>query len=661
MPLLLLLALLALLAHRGARAAPFSATRAREFRGHGRPAFDVFEAAARPEGAAESLISPCPAAPPRPILGNSASWFHGAHLDNFAAVLPPAAEGAAEACTWSQRFYVNATWCAQDGCPVFLYIGGEGPLSPHAVGPRLFMHEAAERHGAMVVALEHRYFGESWPTEDMRTDYLARYLSSAQALADIARFRQWFPAHAAADASLKRYSLAGSPWVGFGGSYPGNLAAWVKVRFPHLFAGTVASSAPLTAVEEGPGYMQVVGSALKHFGGDGSSGSGSTCFASVSAAGNAIAVKLASDAGLAELSKLFKTCGDHPMSSANTSQLDLQTFASNVVGSWQGLVQYNRPAPRTSSVAHMCGELNARVDGGASPLEAFAATTLDMAEAPFVARNISTKYCTEISDSDSIAQLKNTTFDGVRSMRQWVFMTCNEFGFFQVAGKNPALDPFAALSEVLNLDMFTSMCDRAYAWQGASPATGWSNSKYGLPEDVSAENVTFPSGSLDPWHVLGVTNTSNPVGGADFQMPCACKISELDELPVFIPFTSHCQDMGRCPIGTDGAQNCSVPHIAWAHDIIHARIDGYLGKSGGGGGMAPAPSPGSGPSPSDQTGVLVATAFASLAAGVSLAFVVPKLIQCVRRRRGGGRTVWGGVQRGESHYQGFGVGMGTDI
>ena len=75
MPLLLLLALLALLAHRGARAAPFSATRAREFRGHGRPAFDVFEAAARPEGAAESLISPCPAAPPRPVpLPFSPAW-----------------------------------------------------------------------------------------------------------------------------------------------------------------------------------------------------------------------------------------------------------------------------------------------------------------------------------------------------------------------------------------------------------------------------------------------------------------------------------------------------------------------------------------------------------------------------------------------------------
>jgi hypothetical protein len=423
--------------------------------------------------------------------------------------------------------------------------------------------------------------------------------------------------------------------------------------------------------------MEVVGSALKHFGDENDASStsttssnekdasststtSSTCFASVRAASAEIAAKLSDDEGLAELSRLFQTCGNRPMSTANTSRLDLQTFVSNVVGSWQGLVQYNRPAPQTMSVAHMCGALNARVDAGASPLEAFAVTTVEIASAPLAARNI-TGYCTEISDSDSIEQLKNVTFDGLHSMRQWVFMTCNEFGYFQVAGKNTELDPFASLSNLLDLDMFKSMCDRAYGWQGASPATQWSNSKYGLPGDISAENVTFPSGSLDPWHVLGMTNTSNPIG-SDFEMPCDCKISELQELPVFIPFTSHCQDMGRCPVGMDGEQNCSVPHIAWAHEIIHARIDGYLGKSGGGGGISPAPSPGTSQVTSNHAGVIIATGFAAFAAGVSLALMVPKIIQCARRRRrGADRTVWGGVQNGESHYHGFGVGAGTDI
>ena len=53
---------------------------------------------------------------------------------------------------------------------------------------------------------------------------------------------------------------------------------------------------------------------------------------------------------------------------------------------------------------------------------------------------------------------------------------------------------------------------------------------------------------------------------------------------------------------------------------------------------------------------------AAFAAGVSLALMVPKIIQCARRRRrGADRTVWGGVQNGESHYHGFGVGAGTDI
>ena len=657
-----LLPVLVLLLVRQTTAAPFSASRVLGFRGHG-VTFD--EVGPRVVRVPYKGRAGCPPAPPRPAVDDNdhtSFWFHNAHLDNFAPADKP--------CIWSQRFFVNATWCRKDDCPVFLYIGGEGPLSKKAVGPGLFMHEAAEISGALVVALEHRFFGESWPTINMRTDYLSKYLSSAQALADIARFRAVF--HELSGLGFTTRSLSGSPWVGFGGSYPGNLAAWVKVRYPHLFAGTVASSAPLTAQENWPGYMQVVGTALKHFGGgdrnnsnslvrtgrSGTIGSINTCFGAVSAASADIVTKLSNDAGLAELSTLFLTCGT-PMSTTNTSRLDLQTLVSNVVGTWQGLVQYNRPSPRTMSISTMCGELTDRIDGGDSALEAFAAVTLDIAS-----KGITTGYCTEISDSDAMAELKNITFDGKSSMRQWVFMTCNEFGYYQVAGKDAALDPFSAFSDLLDVDMFTRMCNQAYDWEGASPATAWTNSKYGTPNDISAENVTFPSGSLDPWHVLGVTNTSNPVGGASFEMPCTCKLSDIDELPVFIPYTSHCQDMGRCPVGTDGAENCSIPYISWAHKIIHARIAGYLGIGGGGGGSGNSPSPGSRPasdsSGADQTGLLVATAIASLAVGVSLAFIIPKLIICVRRRHGGGRSLWSGVNA-RSYYQEFGVNAGTDI
>ena len=37
------------------------------------------------------------------------------------------------------------------------------------------------------------------------------------------------------------------PWIAFGGSYPGSMAAWVREKYPHLIQGSVSSSGPLLA------------------------------------------------------------------------------------------------------------------------------------------------------------------------------------------------------------------------------------------------------------------------------------------------------------------------------------------------------------------------------------------------------------------------------
>ena len=109
----------------------------------------------------------------------------------------------------------------------------------------------------MLVDLEHRFYGESFPYIDMSTASL-QYLSAdqaniyilnlynyvdicilfPQALADLARFISF----------LKQdLTTLSSKVVTVGGSYPGNLAAWFRLKYPSVTVGSIASSAPVTA------------------------------------------------------------------------------------------------------------------------------------------------------------------------------------------------------------------------------------------------------------------------------------------------------------------------------------------------------------------------------------------------------------------------------
>ena len=104
-----------------------------------------------------------------------------------------------------------------------------------------------------IILLFYRYYGKSHPTASLETDNL-RYLSSEQALGDIAVFHDYI---------AKKYQLTeNNKWISFGGSYSGALSAWLRIKYPHLIAGAIASSAPVQPELNFVEYLEVVQASL---------------------------------------------------------------------------------------------------------------------------------------------------------------------------------------------------------------------------------------------------------------------------------------------------------------------------------------------------------------------------------------------------------------
>jgi len=73
---------------------------------------------------------------PEAITNATTHFYNDAVQDHFLASVV-----STPSPTWSQRYYVDQThWCGAE-CPVFVYIGGEGPQGPPS--SRLFMSTLA--------------------------------------------------------------------------------------------------------------------------------------------------------------------------------------------------------------------------------------------------------------------------------------------------------------------------------------------------------------------------------------------------------------------------------------------------------------------------------------------------------------------------------------
>jgi hypothetical protein len=322
------------------------------------------------------------------------NWFTGAVLDNFAPVEQQKA--------WvgkGQRYFVNKEFWGGNNYPIFVFIGGEGEEKCTRLTSYMYMYDLAKEHRAMLVDVEHRFYGQSIPTVDTSTPNLA-YLSSSQALADLARVISHVK---------KSYDTVHSKVITVGGSYPGNLAAWFRLKYPQISHGSIASSAPVMAQTNFPEYMDVVGQAIIHF-------SGQQCFTAMQLAAEVVASLGSIQGGMKRLETDFQLCS--PMQ----SELDLSILLSDLMGNVQGTVQYNNEHAGVMNVTNICAIMTT---GGC------ASTDADAAYANFVQlqkayREANGQTCEDGNWDDTMAALSQTG-----AGRSWTYQTCNEFGYYQ--------------------------------------------------------------------------------------------------------------------------------------------------------------------------------------------------------------------------------------
>ncbi|OAD55889.1 Putative serine protease K12H4.7 [Eufriesea mexicana] len=403
--------------------------------------------------------------------------------------------------TDARRYFVNGEYYKKGG-PVFLMISGEGAATAKWMVEGQWI-EYAKHFGALCFQVEHRYYGKSHPTSDLSVKNLI-YLSSQQALADLAYF---------IEVTNLNYKLPNdTKWIAFGGSYAGSLAAWLRSKYPHLVHGAVSASGPLLAEIDFQEYYVVVENAIKEY--------SEACIDSIVEANKQFHIMLHHPIGQQGIAKKFVLCD--PIDRGSTKHNDISNLYETIASNFAGIVQYNKDNRNNSAMANMtiesaCDILTNETLGIAIDRLAILNTKI---------LNASKEKCLDYMYSKMIHKLRNVSWTNEQAEggRQWMYQTCTEFGFFQTSTARPNL-----FSETFPVDFFIQQCidvfGPRYNMHLLKSAVYRTNILYGAL-NLKVTNVVFVQGSVDPWHILGLTKSSNP------QMPV-----------IYINGTAHCANM----------------------------------------------------------------------------------------------------------------------
>ncbi|KAL7615678.1 hypothetical protein Lser_V15G02408 [Lactuca serriola] len=361
--------------------------------------------------------------------------------------------------TFPQRYVINSKWWggAHNNAPIFAYLGAEGAIDGD-IKILGFLPENAPRFKALIVYIEHRFYGQSNPVGSMeksvKNKNLRGYFNSAQALADYAEVLEHLK---------KKLHAHNSPIIVMGGSYGGMLASWFRLKYPHIALGALASSAPILYFDNitpEDGYYSVVTNDFREV--------SENCYTTIRKSWDEIEKVASKPNGLAILSQKFKTC------SPLKDPVDLTNFLDSTYAS---AAQYNAPPKYPTS------QICQGIDGASKTID-----ILDRVYAGIVAYQ--NKPCYNMTQ-----QVSETSIG-------WQWQTCSEM--VMPIGITSKVSMFP--SSPYDLQEFINNCKKLY---GVTPRAHWATTYYGghdirLVLSKFASNIIFSNGLRDPYSSAGV-------------------------------------------------------------------------------------------------------------------------------------------------------------
>lgn len=441
---------------------------------------------------------------------------------------------------YSTRHYKPAS-SRKAGEAVPIYILDSGEADATARIPFLdtgILDILSKATGGIGIVLEHRYYGTSLPNrtelgpgDAWGVDQL-RWLTNKQALKDSAEFIRNLNIPGT-DNSEKRKIIY------YGGSYPGGRAAHMRLLYPELVHGAIASSAVVTAVDEFPEYFYPIGR-----------GAPTNCSQAIQAA----------IAGIDEIvAPNPLTGGDQPDRDANRTQQLLELFGLEGLTNLGDLANLNTyplgafqslnwdPKVSSTEFGKFCEVLTTYGTKDGYELDSLSARLESQGlnvsrEVHAYANYMRTNYvqpCTQGEDGQpgaSADECFGTDYDAFASEtklsagRAWTFQYCSTWGYIMTAPPVPRYLPspdgkskyFVSsgpklVSSLLDYDYAHEICEKGF------PA----GEHYTMPArpdidevnrlgnfHLSVDRLAFVDGQYDPWRPATVHSEEYAYGGA---------------------------------------------------------------------------------------------------------------------------------------------------